>query len=157
MIAKIFRAVSSTIISIALIAILFSAWTTYVIISQPSKANEINKVLGDIYQNQVSFTFNIIDLTKILIRAEIIVTEDSTKQDQNLFDVSVSSEDSPQQNEDLISKNIQSSKVDEFSNSIEEEESSFKTTLEENEEVKGLDHGQIEIPLNENFNEENSL
>ena len=55
-------------ISIILISIILSAWTSYALFFQPSKSIEITNLIGDIYARQKSVVIDIIDLSKILVK-----------------------------------------------------------------------------------------
>ncbi len=68
MVKKIIRTIYLAFISIVLISIILASWTSYAFVSQSSKSNEITHVIQDIYANQKSIVFDIIDLYKILIK-----------------------------------------------------------------------------------------
>ena len=68
MIKTIIKTIYSTFISIALISIILSGWTTYAFIFQSSKSIEIEKVIQDIYANQKNVLIDVIELAKILIK-----------------------------------------------------------------------------------------
>ena len=59
---------SSAFISIVLISFVLAGWTSYSFIFQSSKSIEIAKVIQDIYASQKSVFFDVIDLSKILIK-----------------------------------------------------------------------------------------
>ena len=62
------------------ISILLAGWTGYSFISQPSKSSEINNLVRNIYKNQGSVFFDVINLSKLLIKdtSETIVIEDDS-------------------------------------------------------------------------------
>ena len=68
MIKTIIRVMSSAFISIVLISFVLAGWTSYSFIFQSSKSIEIAKVIQDIYASQKSVFFDVIDLSKILIK-----------------------------------------------------------------------------------------
>ena len=68
MIKMIIKAIYSAFISFLLILVVLSVWTTYSFIFQSSKSNEISKVIEDIYVSQKSVVFDVIELSKILIK-----------------------------------------------------------------------------------------
>ena len=68
MIKTIIKAMYSAFLSIVLISIILAGLTTYTFISQPSKSSQIIKVIQDMYSNQKSVLFDVIDLSKILIK-----------------------------------------------------------------------------------------
>ena len=68
MIKIIIKAMYSAFISIALISIVLAGWTSYTFIFQSSKSSEIIKVIQDMYASQKSVVFDVIDLSKILIK-----------------------------------------------------------------------------------------
>ena len=58
----------SIFIFIFIASILFASWTAYSFISQPSKSDEILKVIKKMYGSQKSVIFDFVDLTSILIK-----------------------------------------------------------------------------------------
>ena len=68
MIKKLIKAIFSSFIAILLFSFVLAGWTTYSLISQPSKSNEIIKVLKDIYSSQKSVVLDVIQLSKVLIK-----------------------------------------------------------------------------------------
>ena len=68
MIKRIIRAIYAAFISIVLISIILSAWTGYAFISQPTKSSEIINVIQDIYESQKTVIFDVVDLSKLLIK-----------------------------------------------------------------------------------------
>ena len=68
MIKRIFNSIYYAIIAIILTSFVISGWTFYALISNTSNASDIKIVLVDIYNNQKSFLFDIIDLSKLLIK-----------------------------------------------------------------------------------------
>ncbi len=68
MIRKLVKSLYLAIISIAFIFILYASWTSYVLVSQSSKSSQINEVIQDMYKLQKSFSIDVVDLTKILIK-----------------------------------------------------------------------------------------
>ena len=58
----------SIFIFISIASILFASWTAYSFISQPSKSDEILKVIKEMYGSQKSVIFDFVDLTSILIK-----------------------------------------------------------------------------------------
>jgi len=68
MIKTIIQAIFSAFISILLISIILTGWTSYAFITQSSKSSEIIKVIQDMYKSQKSVFIDVIDLSKILIK-----------------------------------------------------------------------------------------
>ena len=68
MLKKIIRTIYFGFISIVLITIIFTVWTTYAFVTQSSKSIEITHVIQDVYTNQKSIVIDIIDLSRILIK-----------------------------------------------------------------------------------------
>ena len=68
MIKTIVRAFYSVFISIVLISIILAGWTSYAFFSQPTKTNEIINVIQDIYESQKTVIFDVVDLSKLLIK-----------------------------------------------------------------------------------------
>tara|TARA_B100000700_G_C14412281_1_gene564184 strand:+ start:103 stop:546 length:444 start_codon:yes stop_codon:yes gene_type:complete len=83
MIKTIIKVMYSAFISIVLISIVLSGWTTYAFISQSSKSIEIAKVIQDMYESQKSVLIDIIDLSKILIKDR---SNKITKETNNVFE-----------------------------------------------------------------------
>ena len=79
MIKKIIKAIYSAFISIVLISIILVVWTGFAYISQSTKSSEITKVIQDMYSSQKSVVFDVIDLSKILIKdnSQTIANENS--------------------------------------------------------------------------------
>ena len=67
MIKTIIKAMYTAFISIVLVSIFLSGWTTYSFIFKPSKSGQIAKIIKDMYTTQKSFFVDLIDLSKILI------------------------------------------------------------------------------------------
>ena len=68
MIKTIIRAIYSAFISIVLISIVLAGWTSYAFLFQSSKSSEIMNVIKDMYASQKSVVFDVIDLSRILIK-----------------------------------------------------------------------------------------
>tara|TARA_Y100001968_G_C19388212_1_gene734066 strand:+ start:785 stop:1249 length:465 start_codon:yes stop_codon:yes gene_type:complete len=68
MFKTIIKAFYSVFIFIVLASILLASWTAYSYISQPSKSEEILRVIKDMYSSQKSVVFDFVDLTNILIK-----------------------------------------------------------------------------------------
>ena len=83
MIKTIIKVMYSAFISIVLISIVLSGWTTYAFISQSSKSIEIATVIQDMYESQKSVLIDIIDLSKILIKDR---SNKITKETNNVFE-----------------------------------------------------------------------
>ena len=58
----------SVFIFIVIASTLLAGWTAYSFISQPSKSDEILRVIKDMYASQKSVVFDFVDLTTILIK-----------------------------------------------------------------------------------------
>ena len=58
----------SVFIFIVIASTLLAGWTAYSFISQPSKSDEILRVIKDMYASQKSVVFDFVDLTSILIK-----------------------------------------------------------------------------------------
>ena len=71
----------SAFISIVLISIILAAWTTYALIFQSSKSNQISKVIEDLYSSQKSVVVDVVDLSKILIKDN---SKKITKENKNI-------------------------------------------------------------------------
>jgi len=104
MIKTIIRAYYSFFIVIVLFFILLGGWTAYSFIYQPSKSDEILRVIKDIYGSQKSVIFDYVKLTNILINED-----DLSKNNDNinsLFkkDLLTVGEDNSQLNESSISE-----------------------------------------------------
>ena len=104
MIKTIIRAFYSFFIVIVLFFILLGGWTAYSFIYQPSKSDEILRVIKDIYGSQKSVIFDYVKLTNILINED-----DLSKNNDNinsLFkkDLLTVGEDNSQLNESSISR-----------------------------------------------------
>tara|TARA_B100001250_G_scaffold70492_1_gene56851 strand:+ start:91 stop:546 length:456 start_codon:yes stop_codon:yes gene_type:complete len=82
MIKTIIKAMYSAFISIVLISIVLAGWTSYTFISQSSKSSEIINVIQDIYSSQKSVVFDVIDLSKILLKD---TSEITAKENNNLL------------------------------------------------------------------------
>ena len=72
----------SAFISIVLISFILVGWTTYAFIFQSSKSIEIAEVIQDIYSSQKSVAFDLIDLSKILIKD---YSKEITNENNNVF------------------------------------------------------------------------
>ena len=83
MIKTIIKVMYSAFISIVLISIVLSGWTTYAFISQSSKSIEIATVIQDMYESQKSVLIDIIDLSKILIKDK---SNKRNKETNNVFE-----------------------------------------------------------------------
>ena len=81
MLKKIIRTIYFVVISIVLISIVLASWTSYAFISKSSKSKEITHLIQDIYVNQKSIIFDIIDLSKILIKDS---TEPKASENNNI-------------------------------------------------------------------------
>ena len=68
MFKTILKAFYSVFILIVLASILLAGWTSYSFISQPSKSDEIIRVIKDMYGSQKAVIFDFVDLTSILIK-----------------------------------------------------------------------------------------
>ena len=68
MIKTLIKAMYSAFISIVLISFILVGWTTYAFIFQSAKSIEIAEVIQDIYSSQKSVAFDLIELSKILIK-----------------------------------------------------------------------------------------
>ena len=82
MIKTIIKAMYSAFISIVLISFILVGWTTYAFIFQSSKSIEIAEVIQDIYSSQKSVAFDLIDLSKILIKD---YSKEITNENNNVF------------------------------------------------------------------------
>ena len=58
----------SVFIFIVIASSLLAGWTAYSFIAQPSKSDEILRVIKDMYASQKSVVFDFVDLTSILIK-----------------------------------------------------------------------------------------
>ncbi len=83
MIKTIIKAMYAAFISIVLISIVLAGWTSYAFISQSSKSSEIINVIKDMYDSQKSVVFDVIDLSKILIKKDI--SESATNESIDLL------------------------------------------------------------------------
>ena len=81
MFKKIIRAIYFAFISILLISFFLAGWTSYALVSQSSKSNEIMNVIHDIYSSQKSVVIDFIDLSKILIKD---VSKNVTEEKNNI-------------------------------------------------------------------------
>ncbi len=104
MIKTIIRAFYSFFIVIVLFFILLGGWTAYSFIYQPSKSDEILRVIKDIYGSQKSVIFDYVKLTNILINED-----DLSKNNDNINslckkDLLTVGEDNSQLNESSISE-----------------------------------------------------
>ena len=68
MIKKIIKVIFSAFIAILFFSFILAGWTSYTFISQSSKSYEIIKVIKNIYSSQKSVVFDVIELSKILIK-----------------------------------------------------------------------------------------
>tara|TARA_Y100001968_G_C19206856_1_gene642724 strand:+ start:97 stop:603 length:507 start_codon:yes stop_codon:yes gene_type:complete len=68
MLKKILKSIYLFIISIVSISIILAGWTSYSIITQSPKSNQITEEIKDIYTNQTAVLKDIIDLSKILFK-----------------------------------------------------------------------------------------
>mgnify|MGYP001296938198 CR=1 FL=1 len=82
MIKTLIKAMYSAFISIVLISFILVGWTTYSFIFQSSKSIEIAEVIQDIYSSQKSVAFDLIDLSKILIKD---YSKEITNENNNVF------------------------------------------------------------------------
>ncbi len=82
MLRKITKVLYSAFISIILISFFLTGWTSFIFFSQSSKSVEIIKVLNDIYLSQKSVIVNIVNLSKILAKEEIV---SRSIEEDNLF------------------------------------------------------------------------
>ena len=82
MIKTIIKAIFSAFISILLISIILTGWTSYAFITQSSKSSEIIKVIQDMYKSQKSVFIDVIDLSKILIKD---TSKNITIENKNVF------------------------------------------------------------------------
>ena len=96
MIKKLIRLIYYAFISIVLILIIISGWTSYAFISQPAKSGEIINLIQEIFESQKSVIINVVDLSKLLIKnsseSNNLLTESESLVD--LHDNSLSSESS---------------------------------------------------------------
>ena len=82
MIKTLIKAMYSAFISIVLISFILVGWTTYAFIFQSSKSIEIAEVIQDIYSSQKSVAFDLIELSKILIKD---YSKEITNENNNVF------------------------------------------------------------------------
>ena len=82
MIKTLIKAMYSAFISIVLISFILVGWTTYAFIFQSAKSIEIAEVIQDIYSSQKSVAFDLIDLSKILIKD---YSKEITNENNNVF------------------------------------------------------------------------
>ena len=69
----------SVFISIVLISVILTGWTSFAFIFQPTKSGEIINVIQDMYKSQKSVTMDIFNLSKLLINdtSKRITSEDN--------------------------------------------------------------------------------
>ena len=82
MIKTLIKAMYSAFISIVLISFILVGWTTYAFIFQSAKSIEIAEVIQDIYSSQKSVAFDLIELSKILIKD---YSKEITNENNNVF------------------------------------------------------------------------
>ena len=130
---KILRAAYLAIISLVLISIVVTLWTSYVLVSQPSKSSEITKVIKDIYHSQKSLVIDVIDLTKIL-------RQDNSK------DLSAQSNTFQVEEQSVFDKSQKSNSNKEIS-IIDNEGNPSEIVIEPSEEKQNLDNEEIGVPI----------
>tara|TARA_B100000700_G_scaffold325182_1_gene433253 strand:+ start:799 stop:1254 length:456 start_codon:yes stop_codon:yes gene_type:complete len=104
MIKTIIKALYSAFISILLIIVFLAGWTTYAFIFKSSKSIEISKVLQNLYVSQKSVVFDVIDLSKILIKD---TSKQITNDNENIFvekEMLVDIEEDSQLDESIITE-----------------------------------------------------
>tara|TARA_B100000700_G_C15026112_1_gene848222 strand:+ start:729 stop:1211 length:483 start_codon:yes stop_codon:yes gene_type:complete len=109
MLKKILKSIYLTFISIVLISIILAGWTSYSIITQSPKSNQLTEEIKDIYTNQIEVFINIIDLSKTLLN------------------------DTSKSNNDYINNNIKV-ESNSLNNSIDDENKNESTIMNKNKD-----------------------
>ena len=104
MIKTIIKAFYSVFIIIALFFNLLSGWTAYSFISQPSKSDEILRVLKDIYGSQKTVILDFVKLTNILISEKDLSINNDNINSSIKKDLLTVEEDNSQLNKSPVSE-----------------------------------------------------
>jgi len=104
MIKKTIKAFYSFFIVIVLFVTLLGGWTAYSFVSQPSKSDEIHRVIKDIYGSQKSVILDLVKLTNILINEKDLSKNNDNINSSFKKDLLTVSEDNLKLNESPVSE-----------------------------------------------------
>ncbi len=151
MIKTIIKAFYSVFIVIFLFFTLLGGWTAYSFVSQPSKSNEILRVIKDIYGSQKSVILDFIKLTNILIKEKDLSQNNDNINSSFKKDLLTFAEDNSKLNESPVSEdNSLEIGIEPSSNEFGEEK--FPSNNEEpivSEEIESsMNEMLVEIDIN---------
>tara|TARA_B100000965_G_C19325192_1_gene640491 strand:+ start:147 stop:605 length:459 start_codon:yes stop_codon:yes gene_type:complete len=105
MIQTIIKAFYSVFVFIVLVVFILVGWTAYSFISQPSKSDQILRVIKDMYGSQKSVIFDFIDLTKILINEKDLSVSNNNISLSTRKELLKAVDDNSQLNESPVNQN----------------------------------------------------